>query len=395
MEKPIHEFSLIKRLPPYVFNVVNELKMKARARGDDIIDLGMGNPDQPTPRHVIEKLHEASNIARNHRYSASAGIPKLRSAIADWYKRNYDVELDPDSEVVVTIGSKEGISHLMLSILSPGDMVIVPNPAYPIHIYSVIIARGDIQSVPLSDNINLIESIEKVIEEVWPKPKVLILSFPNNPTTSCVDIDFFKKIYDLSKEAGLIVVHDFAYADLCFDGFKAPSFMQVQGAKELGVEFFSLSKSYSMPGWRVGFMVGNPKIVSALKRIKSYMDYGIFQPIQIASILALNGPQECVDEIRDIYSSRRDRLIEGLSRSGWQIPKPKATMFVWAQIPDQYKELGSLEFSKLLIEEAKVAVSPGIGFGNYGEDYLRLAMVENEQRIMQAVRGIRRMLKNT
>ncbi len=395
MEKPIHEFSLIKRLPPYVFNVVNELKMKARARGDDIIDLGMGNPDQPTPRHVIEKLHEASYIAKNHRYSASAGIPKLRSAIADWYKKNYDVELDPDSEVVVTIGSKEGISHLMLSILSPGDMVIVPNPAYPIHIYSVIIARGDIQSVPLSDNINLIESIEKVIEEVWPKPKVLILSFPNNPTTSCVDIDFFKKIYDLSKEAGLIVVHDFAYADLCFDGFKAPSFMQVQGAKELGVEFFSLSKSYSMPGWRVGFMVGNPKIVSALKRIKSYMDYGIFQPIQIASILALNGPQECVDEIRDIYSSRRDRLIEGLSRSGWQIPKPKATMFVWAQIPDQYKELGSLEFSKLLIEEAKVAVSPGIGFGNYGEDYLRLAMVENEQRIMQAVRGIRRMLKNT
>ncbi len=395
MEKPIHEFSLIKRLPPYVFNVVNELKMKARARGDDIIDLGMGNPDQPTPRHVIEKLHEASYIAKNHRYSASAGIPKLRSAIADWYKKNYDVELDPDSEVVVTIGSKEGISHLMLSILSPGDMVIVPNPAYPIHIYSVIIARGDIQSVPLSDNTNLIESIEKVIEEVWPKPKVLILSFPNNPTTSCVDIDFFKKIYDLSKEAGLIVVHDFAYADLCFDGFKAPSFMQVQGAKELGVEFFSLSKSYSMPGWRVGFMVGNPKIVSALKRIKSYMDYGIFQPIQIASILALNGPQECVDEIRDIYSSRRDRLIEGLSRSGWQIPKPKATMFVWAQIPDQYKELGSLEFSKLLIEEAKVAVSPGIGFGNYGEDYLRLAMVENEQRIMQAVRGIRRMLKNT
>jgi len=395
MEKPIHEFSLIKRLPPYVFNVVNELKMKARAKGDDIIDLGMGNPDQPTPRHVIEKLHEASYIAKNHRYSASAGIPKLRSAIADWYKKNYDVELDPDSEVVVTIGSKEGISHLMLSILSPGDMVIVPNPAYPIHIYSVIIARGDIQSVPLSDNINLIESIEKVIEEVWPKPKVLILSFPNNPTTSCVDIDFFKKIYDLSKEAGLIVVHDFAYADLCFDGFKAPSFMQVQGAKELGVEFFSLSKSYSMPGWRVGFMVGNPKIVSALKRIKSYMDYGIFQPIQIASILALNGPQECVEEIRDIYSSRRDRLIEGLSRSGWQIPKPKATMFVWAQMPDQYKELGSLEFSKLLIEKAKVAVSPGIGFGNYGEGYLRLAMVENEQRIMQAVRGIRRMLKNT
>lgn len=395
MEKPINEFSLIKRLPPYIFNVVNELKMKARARGDDIIDLGMGNPDQPTPRHVIEKLHEASYIARNHRYSASAGIPKLRSAIADWYKKNYDVELDPDSEVVVTIGSKEGISHLMLSILSPGDMVIVPNPAYPIHIYSVIIARGDIQSVPLSDNINLIESIEKVIEEVWPKPKVLILSFPNNPTTSCVDIDFFKKIYDLSKEAGLIVVHDFAYADLCFDGFKAPSFMQVQGAKELGVEFFSLSKSYSMPGWRVGFMVGNQKIVSALKRIKSYMDYGIFQPIQIASILALNGPQECVDKIRDIYSSRRDRLIEGLSRSGWQIPKPKATMFVWAQIPDQYKELGSLEFSKLLIEKAKVAVSPGIGFGNYGEGYLRLAMVENEQRIMQAVRGIRRMLKNT
>ena len=392
MPQSPEEFSLIRRLPPYVFNIVNELKTKARAKGEDIIDLGMGNPDQPTPHHIVKKLVEASTDPRAHRYSASAGIPKLRLAVCDWYKRKYNVDLDPETEAVVTIGSKEGISHLMLSILSPGDTVIVPNPAYPIHIYSVIISRGDVQSVPLSNSSELIESIKKVVEELWPKPKVLMISFPNNPTTETVDIDFFKGIYELAKESGLIVVHDLAYAELCYDGYQAPSFLQIPGAKEVGVEFYSLSKSYNMPGWRIGFMVGNPKIVSALKRIKSYMDYGIFTPVQVAGITALNGPQECVDEIRDLYKLRRDRLVEGLSRAGWKIPKPKGTMFVWGEIPEEFKSMGSLEFSKLLIEEAKVAVSPGIGFGNYGEGFLRFALVENEKRIMQAVRGIRRFL---
>ncbi|HSG32006.1 MAG TPA: aminotransferase class I/II-fold pyridoxal phosphate-dependent enzyme [Thermodesulfobacteriota bacterium] len=394
MDKNSEDFSLIQRLPNYVFNSVNELKTKYRAKGVDIIDLGMGNPDQPTPKHIVDKLVESVTKPRNHRYSASAGIPKLRLAICDWYKRNYNVDLNPDTEAVATIGSKEGISHLMLSILSPRDMVIVPNPAYPIHIYSVIIARGDIQGVKLSDDSTLIDDIEKKVKEVYPRPKVLSISFPNNPTTQTVDLDFFKRIYELAKEYGLIVVHDFAYADLCFDGYKAPSFLQVKGAKKVGVEFYSLSKSYSMPGWRVGFMVGNPKIIAALKRIKSYMDYGIFQPIQIAAISALNGPQNCVAEITEIYRSRRDRLCEGLTRAGWHIEKPKATMFVWGEIPEQFKKMGSLEFSKLLIKKAGVAVSPGIGFGNHGEGYVRFALVENEQRIMQAVRGIRKLINS-
>jgi len=392
MNKISEDFSLIQRLPNYVFNTVNELKTKYRAKGVDIIDLGMGNPDQPTPKHIVDKLIEASTKARNHRYSASAGIPKLRLAISDWYKRNYDVDINPDTEAVATIGSKEGISHLMLSILSPGDMVIVPNPAYPIHIYSVIIARGDIQGVKLSDDATLIEDIEKKVKELWPKPKVLTISFPNNPTTQVVSLDFFKRIYELAKEYGLIVVHDFAYAELCFDGYKAPSFLQVKGAKKVGVEFYSLSKSYNMPGWRIGFMVGNPKIIAALKKVKSYMDYGIFQPIQIAAISALNGPQECVGQINEKYRSRRDRLCEGLSRAGWHIEKPKGTMFVWGKIPEQFQKIGSLEFSKLLIKKAGVAASPGIGFGNHGEGFIRFALVENEQRIMQAVRGIRKLI---
>jgi alanine-synthesizing transaminase len=392
MNKISEDFSLIQRLPNYVFNTVNELKTKYRAKGVDIIDLGMGNPDQPTPKHIVDKLIEAATKSRNHRYSASAGIPKLRLAICDWYKRNYNVDLNPDTEVVATIGSKEGISHLMLSILSPGDMVIVPNPAYPIHIYSVIIARGDIQSVKLSDDATLIEDIEKKVKELWPKPKVLTISFPNNPTTQVVSLDFFKRIYELAKEYGLIVVHDFAYAELCFDGYKAPSFLQVKGAKKVGVEFYSLSKSYNMPGWRIGFMVGNPKIIAALKKVKSYMDYGIFQPIQIAAISALNGPQECVGQINEKYRSRRDRLCEGLSRAGWHIEKPRGTMFVWGKIPEQFQKIGSLEFSKLLIKKAGVAASPGIGFGNHGEGFIRFALVENEQRIMQAVRGIRKLI---
>ncbi|MGI9535207.1 MAG: aminotransferase class I/II-fold pyridoxal phosphate-dependent enzyme [Thermodesulfobacteriota bacterium] len=385
------DFSLIKRLPPYVFTVVNEYKTDARAKGEDIIDLGMGNPDQPTPSHIVDKLKEAVSNPRNHRYSVSAGIPKLRLAITNWYKRNYDVDLDPDTEAVVTIGSKEGISHLMLSILSPGDTVIVPNPAYPIHIYSVIISRGDIQSVPLMDGDELIKSIQKSLNEVWPKPKVLILSFPNNPTTMTVDKKFFSDVVELAKESGLIIVHDLAYADLCYDGYKAPSILEVDGARDVAVEFYSLSKSYNMPGWRVGFMVGNKEIVSALKRIKSYLDYGIFQPIQIASIHALNSSQECVEEINTLYRSRRDKLIESFNRSGWKIDKPKATMFVWAEIPEEFKKLGSLEFSKLLIEKAKVAVSPGIGFGQYGEGFVRFALVENEMRIMQAARGVKKL----
>jgi alanine-synthesizing transaminase len=386
------DFSLIRRLPPYVFNVVNEYKTKARAEGEDIIDLGMGNPDQPTPAHIVDKLIEAVSNPRNHRYSASAGIPKLRLAISNWYKRKYDIDIDPDSEAVVTIGSKEGISHLMLSILSPGDNVIVPNPAYPIHIYSVIISRGDVQSIPLYDEDQLLDSIQKVLNEVWPRPKVLLLSFPNNPTTKTASPEFFEKVVDLAKEAGLIIVHDLAYADLCFDGYKAPSILKAKGAKDVAVEFYSMSKSYNMPGWRVGFMVGNEKIVSALKRIKSYLDYGIFQPIQIASIHALNSSQGCVEEINSMYCSRRDKLIESFSRAGWEIPTPSATMFVWAEIPDQFKKIGSLEFSKMLIEKAKVAVSPGIGFGQYGEGFVRLALVENEMRIMQAARGIKKIM---
>ncbi len=394
MNRPDYNFSLINRLPPYVLGVVNELKHKARARGEDIIDLGMGNPDQATPDHIVEKLREAAREPRNHRYSASAGLPKLRLAITDWYRRKYDVDLDPDSEAVVTIGSKEGISHLMASILSPGDMAIVPNPSYPIHSYSVIIARGDTHSCPMGKKEDLIQSIEKAIKEVWPKPKVLILSFPNNPTTQVMDLDFFEKVCDLAHETGLIVVHDLVYAELCYDGYKAPSIMQVKGARDTAVEFYSLSKTYSMPGWRVGFMVGNPEIISALKRIKSYLDYGIFQPIQIAAITALNGPQEPVERIRETYRSRRDKLIESFARAGWEIPKPKATMFVWAQIPEEFAEMGSLEFSKLLIEKSKVAVSPGVGFGNYGEGFVRLALVENENRITQAARGVRKLLQS-
>jgi len=395
MENRPDEFSLIKRLPPYVFSIVNDLKIKARARGEDIIDLGMGNPDQPPPKHIIDKLVEASCNPRNHRYSSSQGIPKLRRAVCDWYKRNYDVELDPDSETIVTIGSKEGISHLMISILSPGEVVIVPSPTYPIHSYSTIIARADVQSVPLTNAGDTIEAIENAVKEIWPKPKAVIVSFPHNPTTAVVDLDFFQRLYDLAKENGLIVIHDFAYAELCYDGYKAPSFLQIPGAKEVGVESYSLSKSYNMPGWRVAFMVGSPRIIAALKRIKSYLDYGIFQPIQIAAIAALNGPQDCVGEICNRYMTRRDKLVEGLARAGWEIPKPLATMFVWAEIPDEFKKIGSLEFSKLLLEKANVAVSPGIGFGNRGEGYVRFALVENTKRITQAVRGIRRFLNGT
>ncbi len=388
----MEEFRRIKRLPPYVFSIVDALKIEARRRGEDIIDLGMGNPDIPTPQPIVDKLVEAVTNPRNHRYSASRGIYKLRLAIINWYKRRYNVDLDPDSEAIVTIGAKEGLAHLALSTISSGDLVLVPTPAYPIHPYSVIIAGGDLHTVPFKEEGDFFQVLINAVKNTWPQPKMLILSFPHNPTTRVVDIDFFQKIVDFAKENNLIVIHDLAYADLVFDGYQAPSFLQATGAKDVGVEFFSLSKSYSMPGWRVGFCVGNPHLISALTRLKSYYDYGIFQPIQIASIIALNELEDYVKEIVSVYQNRRDTLIDGLNRGGWTIDKPAATMFVWAKIPEQFAPMGSLEFSKFLLKEAKVAISPGIGFGDSGEGYVRFALVENEHRINQAIRGIRKLL---
>ncbi len=388
------EFQRIKRLPPYVLGLVNDLKHQARRRGEDIVDLGMGNPDTPTPKPIVDKLLKAATNPRNHRYSASRGIYKLRLAICDWYKRRYNVELDPDTEAVVTIGSKEGISHLVLATITPGNIVFVPDPTYPIHAYSVIIAGGDLMSLPLRNSDEFFDELVKATKMTWPQPKMIIISFPHNPTTIVVDLDFFKKVVDFAQENGLIVVHDFAYADLVFDGYEAPSLLQVKGAREVGVELFSMSKSYSMPGWRVGFVVGNEKIINALTRLKSYFDYGIFQPIQIASIIALNGSPKWVKEIVSIYQKRRDTLINGLARAGWVVEKPKGTMFVWAEIPERFREIGSLEFSKILLERAKVAVAPGIGFGENGEGFIRFALVENEHRINQAVRGIRKLLRS-
>ncbi len=386
----MEDFHRIKRLPPYVFNIVTELRTQARRRGEDIIDLGMGNPDQPTPKHIVDKLVEAVQNPRNHRYSLSRGIYKLRLAIADWYRRRYDVEIDPESEAIATIGSKEGLAHLVLAMIGPGDVVLVPNPTYPIHAYSVIIAGGDIRSVPLVPGVDFFEELQRATKEVWPRPKLLILNFPHNPTTEVVELEFFEKVVDFAREHEMMVIHDLAYADIVFDGYMAPSLLQAPGAKDVGVEFFSLSKSYNMPGWRVGFAVGNRKMIDALTRIKSYLDYGMFQPVQIASIIALNGPQDCVEKIRETYRKRRDVLIESFAKAGWQIEKPRATMFVWARIPEELRKMGSLEFSKFLLKEAKVAVSPGIGFGEYGDEYVRLALVENEQRIRQAARGIKR-----
>ena len=386
----MEEFHRIKRLPPYIFNITTELKMEARRRGEDIIDFGMGNPDQPTPQHIVDKLIEATQNPRNHRYSASKGIYKLRLAITDWYKRRYDVDLDPDSEAIATIGSKEGLSHLALAIIGPGDVVFVPNPTYSIHTYCVIIAGGDVRSIPLLPGRDFFEELINAVKQTWPKPKLLILNFPHNPTTEVVDLEFFKKVVDFAKEHNILVVHDLAYADIVFDGYKAPSFLQVPGAKDIGVEFFTLSKSYNMPGWRVGFAVGNKKLIAALARLKSYMDYGMFQPIQIAAITALNGPQDCVKEVCNTYQKRRDVMVDSFNKAGWQIEKPKATMFVLARIPEQFREMGSLEFSKFLLKEAKVAVSPGVGFGEYGDEYVRLALIENEHRTKQAAKGIKK-----
>ena len=389
----IEDFPRIKRLPPYVFNIVNELKAEARARGEDIIDFGMGNPDQPTPKHIVDKLVEVAQREDTHRYSMSKGIPRLRRAICNWYKDKFNVDLDPETEAIVTIGSKEGLAHLAMAIVGPGDAVLVPNPAYPIHPYGFIIAGADIRHVPLVPGIDFFGEMEKAIKDSWPKPKMLVLNFPGNPTTQCVELDFFEKVVEIAREHEIWVVHDIAYADIAFDGYKAPSILEVPGAKDVAVEFYSLSKSYNMPGWRVGFMVGNPTLVAALARMKSYLDYGTFTPIQVAAIAALEGPQDCVKEISDMYQSRRDVLCDGLNALGWKVEKPKATMFVWAPIPEQFKEMGSLEFSKLLLKEAKVAVSPGVGFGEYGDDHVRFGLIENEHRTRQAVRGIRDMFR--
>jgi alanine-synthesizing transaminase len=389
----MEEFGRIKRLPPYIFSIIDTLKMQARRAGEDIIDLGMGNPDLPTPQPVVDKLIEAVKNPKNHRYSVSRGIYKLRLAIVNWYRRRYGVDLDPDAEAIVTMGAKEGLSHMVLALITPGDVVFAPNPAYPIHPYSVIIAGGDLTSIPMGEGRDFFEELLKATKRTWPKPKLLIISFPSNPTTQVVELEFFKKVVDFAKENKILVMHDLAYADLVFDGYKAPSFMQVPGAKDVGVEFFSMSKSYSMPGWRVGFVVGNQKMIAALARLKSYFDYGMFQPIQIAAIIALNEIEGEVGQMVATYQSRRDVLVSGLNNAGWKIDKPLATMFVWAKIPERFQQMGSLEFSKVLLREGKVAVSPGIGFGEYGEGHVRFALVENEHRTRQAVRGIRGVLQ--
>ena len=387
------EFPRIKRLPPYVFNITGELKMAARRAGEDIIDMSMGNPDGPTPKHIVDKLVEAAQRPDTHGYSVSKGIPRLRRAITGWYKRRFDVDFDPDSEAIVTIGSKEGLAHLMLATLDRGDTVLVPNPSYPIHIYGAIIAGADIRSVRMTHDVDFFAELERAIRESFPKPKMMILGFPSNPTAQCVDLAFFHHVVALAKQHGIYVVHDLAYADITFDGFRAPSIMEVPGARDVAVEFFTMSKSYNMAGWRIGFMVGNQDLVAALARIKSYHDYGTFTPIQVASIAALEGPQDCVEEIRAQYQKRRDVLARGLQEAGWVVEVPKASMYIWAEIPPAYKALGSLEFAKKVLAEARVAVSPGVGFGDYGDDHVRFALIENEHRIRQAVRGIKEMFR--
>ncbi len=388
-----HEFSRIARLPPYVFNITSELKMAARRRGEDIIDMSMGNPDGSTPQHIVDKLVEASKRPDTHGYSVSKGIPRLRKAICDWYKRRYDVEFDPDTEAIATIGSKEGLAHLMLATLDRGDTVLVPNPSYPIHIYGAVIAGAQIKHVRMTEGVDFFAEAERAIKESYPKPKMMILGFPSNPTAMCVELDFFERIVALAKANNVLVIHDLAYADITYDGWKPPSIMQVPGARDVAVEFFTMSKSYNMAGWRVGFMVGNKELVSALARIKGYHDYGTFTPIQVAAIAALEGPQECVTEIVAEYQLRRDVLHKGLAEIGWVTTKPKASMYIWAKLPEFYAKLGSLEFAKKLLSEAKVSVSPGIGFGDYGDDHVRFALIENADRTRQAVRGIRDMFK--
>ena len=387
------EFPRINRLPPYVFAIVNELKMEARHRGEDIIDFGMGNPDQPTPQHIIDKLIEVASRPDTHRYSWSKGVPRLRRAICNWYKQRYEVDLDPESEAIVTIGSKEGIAHLAMAVVDRGDAVLVPNPSYPIHPFGFVIAGADVRHIPIGPGFDFFSELQKAIRDSWPKPKLLLLNFPSNPTTECVELDFFEKVINIAREHGIWVIQDLAYADIVFDGYTAPSILQVPGAKEIAVEFFTLSKSYNMPGWRVGFMVGNADLVNALTRLKSYLDYGLFTPIQVAAITALEDDQQCVADIRKMYLHRRNVLCDGLNAAGWPVEKPRGTMFVWAPIPEQFQAMGSLEFSKKVLMEARVAVSPGIGFGEYGDKYVRFALIENEHRTRQAIRGIRSMFR--
>ena len=389
------QFRRIERLPPYVFNIIGDLKQQARAAGEDIIDFGMGNPDQPTPGHIVDKMVETAHRGDTHRYSQSKGIPRLRKAICDWYQRRYEVTLDPDSEAIVTLGSKEGLAHLALATTGPGDAILVPNPSYPIHPYGFVISGADIRHVPMGEDENsFFDELEKAIQNSWPRPKMLVLNFPSNPTAHCVELDFYEKVVAIAREHSIWVVQDLAYADLCYDGYVAPSILQVEGARDVAVEFFSMSKSYNMPGWRVGFCCGNKVLVDALARIKSYLDYGMFTPIQVAAIAALEGDQSCVGEINAMYQSRRDVLCAGLNAAGWPVTPPRATMFVWAKVPQFYREMGSLEFSKKLLADARVAVSPGIGFGEYGEDYVRFGLIENEHRTRQALRSIKRMIKN-
>ncbi|MEI2626430.1 alanine transaminase [Erwinia aphidicola] len=386
-------FSRIERLPPYVFNITSELKMAARRRGEDIIDFSMGNPDGPTPPHIVEKLCTVAQRDDTHGYSTSRGIPRLRRAISRWYADRYQVDIDPESEAIVTIGSKEGLAHLMLATLDHGDTVLVPNPSYPIHIYGAVIAGAQVRSVPLVAGVDFFNELERAIRESYPKPKMMILGFPSNPTAQCVELDFFERVIALAKQYSVLVIHDLAYADIVYDGWKAPSIMEVPGARDVAVEFFTLSKSYNMAGWRIGFMVGNKELVAALARIKSYHDYGTFTPLQVAAIAALEGDQQCVRDIAEQYKRRRDVLVKGLHEAGWMVDNPKASMYVWAKIPDRYAHLGSLEFAKLLLQEAKVCVSPGIGFGDYGDTHVRFALIENSDRIRQAVRGIKAMFR--
>jgi alanine-synthesizing transaminase len=387
------EFPRIKRLPPYVFNITGELKMAARRRGEDIIDMSMGNPDGPTPRHIVDKLVEAVQRPDTHGYSVSKGIYRLRKAIANWYQARYGVSFDPDAEAIVTIGSKEGLAHLMLATLDRGDTVLVPNPSYPIHIYGAIIAGADIRSVRMTPGVDFFAELERAIRESLPKPKMIVIGFPSNPTAQCVDLEFHRHVVDLARHYGIYVVHDLAYADITFDGYRSPSIMQVPGAREVAVEFFTMSKSYNMAGWRIGFMVGNRDLVAALARIKSYHDYGTFTPVQVAAIAALEGPQDCVEQIRREYQRRRDVLVKGLHEAGWMVEVPKASMYIWAEIPPPYRAMGSLEFAKKVLEQAKVAVSPGIGFGDYGDGHVRFALIENEHRTRQAIRGIKEMFR--
>src|SRR5262245_1975987 len=387
------DFPRIRRLPPYVFNITAELEAAERKRGEDVVDMSMGNADGTTPRHIVEKLVESVQRSDTHGYSVSRGIPRLRRAICTWYERRYGVALDPDTEAIVTIGSKEGIAHLALATLDRGDIVLVPNPSYPIHIYGPVIAGADIRHVRMTPDVDFFDELERAIKESFPKPKMLIINFPSNPTTQCVELGFFERIVALARQHEILVVHDLAYADIVFDGYQCPSIMQVPGAREVAVEFFTMSKSYNMAGWRIGFMVGNRQLVNALARIKSYHDYGTFAPIQVASIVALEGPQDCVEEVRLKYQRRRDVLVKGMHEAGWMVDNPKASMYIWAKIPEAYAKLGSLGFAKKVLTDAKVAVSPGIGFGDYGDDHVRIALIENEARTRQAVRGIKEMFR--